>query len=122
MKTEQQNAAQLGRCLPAPGRKRRRQKDLREVKVCGLNRPVDEDYRRLRDLPRLVALWPRELLDHSIKGKLRIIAKLRQAIRAERRRGSAGHWSYDLERHLFLSRALKAEIASLENMEKPPAA
>lgn len=75
----------------------------------------------MRDLPRLVALWPREAHDKSIEGALRIIAKLRQAMRAERRRGSAGHWSYDLERHLSLARALKAEVASLEDKRRLPA-
>ena len=85
------------------------------------HRPEKGDYRRLRDLPRLAGLWPREIHDMSMVGTLTIIAKLRQALRAERRRGSAGHWSYDLERHLSLTRAIKAELASLEEMRRLPA-
>jgi len=51
--------------------------------------PAAATYLRSRDLPKLIALWPHDLL-----------AKLRRAPRAERRRGLAGHWSYDLNRHL----------------------
>jgi hypothetical protein len=57
---------------------------------------------RARDLPRLIALWPQELADPSPQGGLRTLSKLRRALRAERRRGSAGHWSYELNRHLGL--------------------
>src|SRR5262245_11112831 len=54
-------------------------------------------YTRARDLPRLIALWPAELEDQSAEGRLRILAKLRRALRAERRRAVSGHWSYDLK-------------------------
>lgn len=70
-------------------------------------------YVRLRDLPSLVALWPHELQDLSPKGALLILAKLRRALRAERRRARAGHWSYDLNRHLALLGAYKGELALL---------
>ena len=69
-------------------------------------------YERERDLPKLVALWPKELVDRSDKGSLHILAKLRRALRAERTRGLAGHWSYDLNRHLGLASAFKAELAN----------
>jgi len=36
------------------------------------------------------------------------VAQLEQACRKERRLGLAGHWSYDLPRHLELLRQLKA--------------
>lgn len=68
-------------------------------------------YRRERDLPRLIALWPREIEDESPEGSLRILTMLRRALRAERRRGLAGHWSYDLNRHLGLLSAYRAELA-----------
>jgi hypothetical protein len=42
---------------------------------------------------------------------LRVLAKLRRALRAERRRGIAGHWSYDLNRHLGLLGAYKGALA-----------
>ncbi len=68
-------------------------------------------YVRARDLPKLIALWPRELEDGSETGSLRIIVKLRRALRAERRRALAGHWSYDLNRHLGLLSAYAGELA-----------
>ncbi len=70
-------------------------------------------YDRARDLPCLIALWPHELADLSPQGALRILSKLRAALRAERRRGRAGHWSYELNRHLALLSAYKGEIALL---------
>ena len=65
---------------------------------------------RARDLPRLIALWPHELADQSAEGSLLILSKLRRALRAERRRVLAGHWSYELNRHLGLMTAYKAEL------------
>jgi len=47
-------------------------------------------FLRARDLPKL-ALWPHELADESLKGRRLVLAKLRRALRAERRRGLAGH-------------------------------
>ncbi len=70
-------------------------------------------YLRARDLPRLVALWPHELADQSPEGSLLILSKLRRALRAERRRAVAGHWSYELNRHLGLMTAYKAELGSM---------
>jgi Family of unknown function (DUF6477) len=70
-------------------------------------------YLRSRDLPKLIALWPHELEDDSQEGAFRVLAKLRRALRVERRRGLAGHWSYDLNRHLGLLSAYKGELASL---------
>jgi hypothetical protein len=70
-------------------------------------------YTRARDLTRLVALWPAELEDQSVEGRLRILAKLRRALRAERRRAVSGHWSYDLNRHIGLLSAYKGELAGL---------
>jgi hypothetical protein len=42
---------------------------------------------------------------------LRILARLRKALRAERRRGLAGHWTYDLARHVELLRVYRLELA-----------
>ena len=67
-------------------------------------------YLRARDLPRLIALWPHELADQSPEGSLLILSKLRRALRADRRRALAGHWSYELNRHLGLMTAYKAEL------------
>lgn len=70
-------------------------------------------YERSRDLPRLLALWPQELEDRTDAGRLHLLAKLRRALRAERRRARSGHWSYDLNRHLGLLSAYKGELAEL---------
>ena len=72
-------------------------------------------YLRMRDLPKLLALWPHELADQSSDGRDLILKKLRRALRAERRRGLAGHWSYDLNRHLGLLSAYKGELAGAQN-------
>ncbi len=42
-------------------------------------------YDRARDLPRLLALWPHEIADGPEPGRLHLLAKLRRALRAERR-------------------------------------
>jgi len=70
-------------------------------------------YVRSRDLPRLLPLWPHEIEDQSEEGRHRLLTKLRRALRAERRRARAGHWSYDLNRHLGLLSAYKGELANL---------
>jgi hypothetical protein len=75
-------------------------------------------YVRARDLPRLIALWPYEIEDESRDGRRRVLAKLRRALRAERRRVYAGHWSYDLNRHLGLLRAYRGELALLDRSER----
>jgi hypothetical protein len=75
-------------------------------------------YVRRRDLPRLIALWPRELADESLAGRRELLQKLRRALRAERRRGLAAHWSYDLNRHLALLSAYKGELYALAEIER----
>ena len=76
-------------------------------------RPVKGEYCRLEQLPRLLKLWPNEVEDYSYPGTLKIAALLRQALRTERNRARARHWAYDLNRHLGLIDALKAERARL---------
>jgi hypothetical protein len=72
----------------------------------------EQSYCRARDLPRLVALWPREIDDCSDYGHRKLLAKLRCALREERRRGLAGHWTYDVARHAGLLRAYRHELTS----------
>jgi hypothetical protein len=67
----------------------------------------------MAELSRLLPMWPAELADTSREGRLKIIATIERAIRAERRRGRAGHWAYDLARHAALFRLLKCERAAL---------
>lgn len=66
-------------------------------------------YRRQTCLPRLLPLLPAELADESETARRRIIARLARALRAERMRGRAGHWSYDLNRHIALHQAYEGE-------------
>ena len=75
-------------------------------------------YTRAQDLPKLLALWPHELDDVSPDGCRRILARLRRALRAERRRALSGHWSYDLNRHLGLLSAYMGELAGLSRLER----
>jgi hypothetical protein len=75
-------------------------------------------YCRDVDLPRLVALWPTEIADTSEFGRLRLLARLRTALRGERQRGIAGHWSYDLARHHQLLAAYRAEAEALLQMQR----
>ena len=49
-----------------------------------------------------------------------MLAELRSALRAERRRALGGHWSYDLNRHLGLISAYKGELADLSRLEAQP--
>ena len=73
--------------------------------------PKRTRYRRSRDLPLLLPMWPADLDDISQSGRTRIVAMLRRALRAERARGLAGHWTYDLARHAQLRAALDEELA-----------
>jgi hypothetical protein len=68
-----------------------------------------EAYDRERHLPRIIPIGPAELADRSEKGRILILRKLARALRAERNRGRAGHWTYDLNRHIALSQAYAAE-------------
>ena len=56
----------------------------------GVRQPL-HDVQRREELARLLPLWPKELEDLSIAGRRHIIHTLNRALRAERRRGRAGH-------------------------------
>lgn len=71
-------------------------------------------YDRQRDLPALVAVWPAELADTSPAARRHLLGKLQRALRAERRRGLAGHWTYDLARHAQLLSAYRAEMSAAD--------
>lgn len=49
-------------------------------------------------------------------------ARLERALRVERRKARAGHWSYDLNRHIGLLQALKAELEGGKRPLNRPAA
>ena len=69
-------------------------------------------YVRSRDLPRLLPLWANEITTNDLNDHLRLLARLRRALRGERQRGLGGHWAYDLARHAHLLRAYRAEMAT----------
>ena len=77
-----------------------------------------EAYDRNRHLPRVLPVDPVELGDTSREGRRRTLARLARALRAERVRGRAGHWTYDLNRHIALAQAYESERRLLERM--PP--
>jgi hypothetical protein len=79
---------------------------------------VSSDSERREELSRLLPLWPIEISDLSLEGRRRIIATLERALRAERRRGIAGHWAYDLARHAALAQTWKRERAAIQAIEK----
>jgi len=72
-------------------------------------RRPERPYDRARDLGPLLPLWPHEIADHSEAGCARILAKLRRALREERRRALSGDWTYNLTRHAGLFRAWRHE-------------
>jgi hypothetical protein len=77
---------------------------------------MQRPYDRKAELPRVLPLWPHELNDDSSEGRRRILVKLRRALRAERRRGLAGHWTYDLARHVELLRVYRAELSRCQTL------
>lgn len=81
----------------------------REQPLCGKER---RPYDRRVDLLRVLPLWPHEIEDETPEGRKRIIIKLRRTLRAERRRGLAGDWTYDLCRHVELLRVYRLELAA----------
>lgn len=64
---------------------------------------------RENELMRLLPLWPHEVADQSPSGRRRLLGLLRRALRDERKRGLAGHWTYDLSRHAQLLALYRAE-------------
>lgn len=80
-----------------------------------VQKSAEANYLRARDLPRLLPLWPAELHDLTLDGRKRLVTRVHDALRRERRRGLAGDWCYDLARHRQLLIAYLAESASLKH-------
>lgn len=72
-------------------------------------------YDRNRDLPKLMPIWPHELDTPTPEAHAALIAKLERMLRAERQRGLANDWTYDLPRHTQLMACYKAEVAALKS-------
>lgn len=66
-------------------------------------------YDRARHLPWLARATPDEIASPDPAVARAILARLARALRAERRRGRAGHWTYDMNRHIALMQAVAAE-------------
>jgi hypothetical protein len=71
--------------------------------------PAEEVYDRRRHLPRVLPVGPEDIEDCGEESGRRIVRRLAAALRAERTRGRAGHWTYDLNPHLALMQAYRAE-------------
>ncbi len=91
--------------------------DLRERAARSLGRTVRagmDGYDRTRHLRRLLPVGPDQVADDSPAARRAILKMLARALRAERNRGRAGHWTYDLNRHIALSQAYAAERRDLK--------
>jgi hypothetical protein len=87
-----------------PAMRRRASQAIASTILAGI-----DDYQRQRCLPALVPMLPSEIADPGETMRRRIVGRLARALRAERRRGRAGHWSYDINRHIALVQAYEAE-------------
>jgi hypothetical protein len=71
-------------------------------------------YDRQRDLPGLIRIDPIGTSPgNSMEEVEAIVARLERALRAERNRARSGHWTYDLNRHIALRQAHRAETECL---------
>lgn len=70
-------------------------------------------YCRERDLARLLPILPGDALAADA-----IILRLERALARERLLGQAGHWSYNLMRHMSLRHALDGEHKALSGHKK----
>jgi hypothetical protein len=90
--------------LSVPDLPRRAKDSIQAVIAAGI-----EAYDRHRHLPRLIPVGPAEVNDERPEARKAILARLARALRGERNRGRAGHWTYDLNRHIALKQAYAAE-------------
>ena len=95
-----------------PGMKARAARTIARATRAGV-----EAYDRKRHLPRVLPIGPDEIADESPTARRAVLARLARALRAERNRGRAGHWTYDLNRHIALRQAYMAERQMLRRLE-----
>ena len=76
-----------------------------------------QHYERRRHLARLIGYDPEKDSSDQASETLRIVRRLYGAIRHERQLGKAGHWAYDLNRHIGLRQALRAELVTLRKLK-----
>jgi hypothetical protein len=89
---------------------------LRRPRVRAIRPPIARPINRRAALSRVLALWPEEADDLSAVGRQNMLARLKRALRAERRRGIAGHWTYDLARHVELLHLYRQVLVALREM------
>ena len=65
-------------------------------------------------LARLIPVGPGECAATDVAATRHILLKLARAMRGERARGKAGHWMYDLNRHIGLAQAYRVKKARLK--------
>ncbi len=75
-------------------------------------------YERSRHLRRLLPLAPEDFARKDVVTARRILLRLANAMREERRRGRMGHWTYDLNRHIALAQAYRAEREALHTLDR----
>ena|GEM_PF-3168174 len=75
-------------------------------------------YDRERHLPRLIAIHPDELNNPDAALQRDIVQRLNRALHGERRKARSANWSYDLNRHIALMQAYKAELETLGSLVK----
>ncbi len=75
------------------------------------------EWVRERMLLRLLPISADDLVDTGPAGRRAVVRRLLSALRGERARGRAGHWSYSLDRHVALARALAEERQALAEVE-----
>jgi hypothetical protein len=75
-------------------------------------------YDRSRDLPGLIRVDPSTCEAENLGDMEIVVSRLERALRAERNKARSGHWTYDLNRHIALRQAHRAETARLAAMKK----
>lgn len=60
-------------------------------------------------LPRLLPIGPNEITGPEPETTQALLRKLARALRTQRRLARAGHWTYDLNRHMGLAEAWRRE-------------
>lgn len=75
-------------------------------------------YDRGRDLPGLIRIDPSACGAEDVGDLEVIVARLERALRAERNKARSGHWTYDLNRHIALRQAHRAETTRLAAIKK----
>jgi len=83
----------------------------------GVIRDGARAYERARCLPRVLPLLAGTCQGPEPETTRLIVRKLAEAIRRERRLGRAGHWAYDLNKHVALTQAWEAERRQAKNWQ-----